>query len=72
MKLGFIFAGALSLLLCGCQGYKYQEDNLVEELVESGIKFKTGADVDFSPSTPESGFSPTTIKPLVKEESGKL
>lgn len=69
MKLAFIFAGALGLLLCGCQGYRYQDDNILEELSEEALRVKTGAEVDFSGKTPEKGFSPSSLKPFVKEEA---
>lgn len=58
---------AVTILLTGCSGYKYQDDNIVEEALELGIKYETGADVDLSPETPETGFSPKAIDPLVKE-----
>lgn len=55
------------LLLTGCKGYRYQQDNVAEEIGEEVLKAKTGADVDFSPSTPETGFSPKYLYPLKKE-----
>ena len=58
---------ALSFLLTGCAGYKYNDDNIVEEAIELGIKYETGADIDLSPSTPETGFSPKAIEPISKE-----
>lgn len=58
---------ALTILLTGCSGYKYQDDNIVEEAFELGIKYETGVDVDLSPSTPETGFTVKAIKPLVKD-----
>ena len=67
MKFFIGLAGILSVMLCGCTGYKYQADNVGEEIVEEGIKLKTGVDVDLSPSTPESGFTPGSLKPFVKE-----
>lgn len=30
-----------------------QDDSLPEELIESAIKFETGADIDLTPSSPE-------------------
>jgi hypothetical protein len=42
----------------------YQDDNLGEEVLEVGAKVITGQDVDITPSSPESGFSPKTIRPF--------
>jgi len=57
-----------SLALSACTGYTYQEDNILEESVELGIKGELGLDVDLSPSTPETGFSPKSIKPIKKDD----
>lgn len=58
----------LASLAMACTGYKYQEDNVVEEIVELGIKEELGVDVDLSPSTPEKGFSPKHLAPIKKED----
>lgn len=63
MKFIFLIS---TLFLVGCQGWHYQPDNLVEEIVEEAIKAETGVDVDLSPSTPEKGFSPHSLEPFKK------
>lgn len=60
-----------SITLTCCTGYTYQQDNIVEESVELGLKAELGLDVDLSPSTPETGFSPKSIKPFTKDEPKK-
>ena len=57
------------LLLTGCSGYKYKEDNIVEEGMEVAIDHFSGIDVDLSPNTKESGFSPKALKPFERLES---
>lgn len=54
-------------LFTGCSGYKYQPDNVVEESVEFLVDQKLGVDLDLTPDNPEKGFSPKSLKPLVKE-----
>lgn len=61
-----VFTG---LLLTGCSGYKYKEDNIIEEGLEVAIDHFSGIDVDLSPDTKESGFSPKTLKPFERLES---
>lgn len=64
----------MCVALTSCR-YKYVQDNLVEEVgeeaAETVIKSYTGADVDldFSPATPEKGFSPKGVAPFVKVET---
>lgn len=60
------FLSLLALLLSGCQGYKYNDDNVAEEILEVGIGVKSGVDIDLTPKTPEKGFSPTSLKPWEK------
>lgn len=54
------------LMLTACNGYKYQDDNIVEEGVELALKAATGVDIDLSASTPETGFSPKALSPVIK------
>lgn len=56
------------ILIVGCKGWKYQDDNVVEEIVEEAIDMETGLDVDLTPSDPEKGFSPKSVAPFKKEE----
>ena len=51
-------------LLTACSGYSYNQDSLPEELVEEAIELETGISLDLSPNTPETGFSPKTLKPF--------
>lgn len=70
------FPAILSLLLTmvSCHGYKYQPDNIIEEAAEMatdiGIHALTGqsVDIDFTPGTPEKGFSPKSLSPVIKVE----
>lgn len=52
-----VFLIGVILLLPSCsqlnQKAGLQDDNLIEEVTESLIKEKTGADIDLTPSTPE-------------------
>lgn len=46
----------LSLLIFGVTYKKVptlKQDNIIEELLEQGIKNETGVDIDLSPNTPE-------------------
>lgn len=44
----------LILFSCSCTAIKnYPQDNLVEEIVEEVIEYKTGLDIDLSPFSPE-------------------
>ena len=40
-----------TIALCGCSFW--QDDNPVEEAVESAIQKTTGADIDLTPASPE-------------------
>lgn len=57
----------MAFAISSCAGYKYNEDNLGEELTELAIKMETGQDLDLSPATPEKGFSPKSLYPVEKE-----
>lgn len=52
-----ICAVALAVhILMSCQympGFLQNQDNIVEEIVESVIEDQTGVDIDFTPSSPE-------------------
>lgn len=39
------------LFTCGCSWYA--EDNLAEEIVEEIVEYKTGAQIDLTPWSPE-------------------
>ena len=64
---GIVVSLLVGFLMMSCgTGYTYQDDNIAEELAEEALKAKTGLDVDFSPGTPETGFSPRAIAPVTK------
>lgn len=48
---------SMTLLFCSCGYIEKQlglpEDNLIEEAGEFALKYETGIDVDFTPSSPE-------------------
>lgn len=62
-----VILGVCMLMLSGCQGYKYQADNIVEEVGEEAVRYYTGAEIDVTPGTPEKGFTPGSVMPIVKD-----
>lgn len=64
--MNYILLCLTAIFLCGCSGYKYKEDNIVEELIEEAIDYKFNVDIDLSGSG-EKGFNPKVISPLSKE-----
>jgi hypothetical protein len=68
MNLNKLIQIAALSLCCGCNGYSYNSDNVVEEVAEEVVRVETGADIDFSPGTPEHGFSPKSIAPISKND----
>lgn len=58
----------IATMLTSCSKYKYNEDNIVEEIVEEGIKHYTGTEIDLSFGEKETGFSPRAFVPLSKRE----
>lgn len=47
----FIITGCLSSIQDAY--HNYEEDNIAEELLEYGLKYQTGLDIDFSYGSPE-------------------
>jgi hypothetical protein len=52
------------IALCGC--CCWQDDNPVEEAVESAIQKATGADIDLTPASPEKSNEKAAIPSAIK------
>lgn len=58
---------AVAMCLTSCSKYVYHEDNVIEEILEEGIKHHTGTEIDLSPSKKETGFTPRAFVPVSKK-----